>query len=163
MNEPLAGIKAWLAAHAAPLLQLFNPPAGDADIAAFEARTSLVLPPEARRLYALHDGESDASDGLFGCWRWLPLSVSADEVELTGSEGIVPQFRSGGDLLYVKSHDTTASDPRVYEWWHEKPEAAAVVATSLEAFLVGFAADLRAGRFVYRPDELAALIDRREA
>ena len=126
----------------------------------FEASASLALPPGVRRLYARHDGEADGSDGIFGCQRWLPLSVVADEIELIGSAGIVPFLRSGGgDLLYVKAG---GADRRVFEWWHESPEDAEVIAESLEAWLSAFVARLHAGGYVYRPDELAALIDQRE-
>jgi hypothetical protein len=161
METAVAKLEAWLAANAPPLRGLLNPPATADAVAAFEARTSLTLPPDARRLYALHDGEADGSDGIFGCQRWLPLSVVAEEVELIGSDGIVPFLRSGGgDLMHVRAGG--GSDQRVLEWWHESPEDAKVVAESLEAWLSEFVARLHAGGYVYRPDELAALIDRRE-
>lgn len=160
MQEAVARLEAWLAANAPPLRELLNPPATADAVAAFEARTGMVLPPDARRLYALHDGEADGSDGIFGCQRWLPLSLVAEEVELIGSEGIVPFLRSGGgDLLYVNA---SGADCRVFEWWHESPQDAAVIADSLEAWLSEFVTRLHAGGYVYRPDELAALIDRRE-
>ena len=121
----------------------------------------LTLPPDAWRLYSLHDGEADGSDGIFGCWRWLPLATVAEEVELVGSAGIVPLFRSGGgDLLYVKAGD--GPDRRVFERWHESPGDAKVVAEDLEGWLGEFVARLHAGGYAYRPDELAALIDRNE-
>src|SRR6516164_9627411 len=111
LRETLTAIEAWLQEHAKPLLDLLNAPASPADIASFEADTGLVLPPEARCLYSIHDGETDDSDGIFGCLRWLPLRVVAEEVELIGSDGIVPLFRSGGgDLLYVKSYEPAAPD-----------------------------------------------------
>jgi hypothetical protein len=163
MEETFARLEAWLAEHARPLRALLNPPASAADIAAIEARASLIVPSELRRLYALHDGEADGSDGIFGCQQWLPLRVVAEEVELIGSAGIVPFLRSGGgDLLYVKSQTAADVDRRVYEWWHEKPEEAKVIAESLEAWLAEFVGRLYAGAFVYRPEELAALIDRRD-
>lgn len=163
MEVALAKVEEWLAQNAPPLRELLNPPATAADIAAFEARTSLVIPPELRRLYAVHDGEADGSDGIFGCQRWLPLRVAAEEVELIGSEGIIPFLRSGGgDLLYVRSQTAAGADRRVYEWWHEAPEEVQVVAESLGSWLAGFVARLYSGGFVYRPEELAALIDRRD-
>lgn len=160
MEAAVAGLEAWLAANALPLLELLNPPATQGDVTAFEARTSLALPLDARRLYAMHDGEADRSDGIFGCQRWLPLSAAAGEVELIGSKGILPFLRSGGgDLLYVRAGGAQP-DRRVYEWWHEAPDEARVIADSLDAFFGGFVAELHTGRYVYRPDELAALIDR---
>jgi len=80
MKAALARLEAWLAENAPPLRALLNPPASAADIAAFEAHTALGVPPELRRLYAVHDGEADGSDGIFGCQRWLPLQVVAEEV-----------------------------------------------------------------------------------
>ena len=157
----VAKLEAWLGNNAPSLLGLLNPPATVEAVAAFEFRTSLTLPPDARRLYALHDGEASGSDGIFGCQLWLPLAVVAEEVELIGSEGIVPFLRSGGgDLLYVKAGGS--ADRRVFEWWHESPEDAVVVAENLEAWLSEFVARVQAGQYAYRPDELAALIDRRE-
>ncbi len=162
MEAEIARLEAWLADHAPPLLGLLNPPATPAAIAGFEARTGLTLPPDVRRLYAIRDGEAGGSDGIFGCRRWLPLASVAEEVELIGSDGLFPFLRSGGgDLLYVKA-ETTSEDRRVFEWWHEAPERGEVVAESLEAWFSGFFARLYAGDFVYRPEELAALIDRRE-
>ena len=161
MQEAFAQLEVWLAANAQPLHGLLNPPATADAIATFTARTRLILPPDARRLYELHDGEADASDGIFGCQRWLPLSAVAEEIELIGSEGIVPFLRSGGgDLLYVAAGN--GADRRVFEWWHESPDDAEVVAESLEAWLSAFVARLHSGGYVYRPDELAGLIDRRE-
>lgn len=160
MEAAIARLEAWLADNAPPLLGLLNPPATPAAIDAFEARTSLVLPNEARRLYAIHDGEAEGSDGIFGCQRWLPLALVAKEVELIGSNGIFPFLRSGGgDLLYVKTGEA-ASDRRVFEWWHEVPEEAEVVSESLESWFSEFVTRLYVGGFVYRPEELAALIDR---
>lgn len=93
----------------------------------------------------------------------MPLRVVGEELELIGSEGIVPFLRSGGgDLLYVRSHSATDTDRRVYEWWHEAPEEAKVVAESLEAWLTEFVDRLEFGGYVYRPEELAALIDHRD-
>jgi hypothetical protein len=163
MEAALARLEAWLAGNAPALCKLLNPPATEDDIAAFESRTSLVVPVQLRRLYAVHDGEADGSDGIFGCQRWLPLQVIAEEVELIGSEGIIPFLRSGGgDLLYVRSKSAAEADTKVYEWWHEEPEEAEVIAESLEAWLVEFVTRLESGGYVYRPEELAALIDRRD-
>ena len=66
METAIARLEAWLAANATPLLGLLRPAASAAAIAAFETRTSLTLPPDARRLYMIHDGEADESDGILG-------------------------------------------------------------------------------------------------
>jgi len=80
-----------------------------------------------------------------------------------GSKNLIPFLRSGGgDLLYVRCASAAAADRRVYEWWHERPEEAKVVAESLDAWLTEFVDRLEAGGYVYRPDELAGLIDRRD-
>ncbi|HVE14314.1 MAG TPA: SMI1/KNR4 family protein [Elusimicrobiota bacterium] len=156
MDEKLAEIKAWLADNAPPLLQLLNPPATPAEIAAFEARHKLVLSPEARAMYLLHNGEDEKSGGIFGCYRWLRLNAVTEEIKLMGSEGIFPLFyNGGGDLYYVKSHNPAAPDRTLYEWWHEVPEDAAVIADSLEGFLAEFAMRLREGRYAYDPRILA--------
>lgn len=147
--------------NASPLLEFLNPPAIDAAITEFEARTAMTLPTDARHLYALHDGEADGSDGIFGCQRWLPLSVVAEEIELIKSVDIVPFLRSGGgDLLFVRAGNVV--DRRVFELWHEASGDSIVVAENLEAWLSAFVARLHAGGYVYRPSELTALIDRRE-
>jgi cell wall assembly regulator SMI1 len=160
MSHAFTQIETWLRANAAPLVGLLNPPAKKDAIAAFEARQGVIMPPEVRALYLTHDGEADNSDGIFGCMKMLPLWAIEEEIELTGESGIIPLFRSGGgDLYYVKSFDPTRPDHRLFEWWHEDPAEAAVISESVDDFLVEFSRKLHRGQFVYRPDELAALID----
>ena len=163
MQTPFTSIEAWLRSNAAPLVAMLNPPATEQSLAAFETDTGLKMPPEVRRLYLIHDGEADGSDGIFGCWKMLALSEIRKEVELIGETGMIPIFRSGGgDLYYVKSFDPANPDPRLRECWHENPEEAREIAPDIDAFLAAFAQKLQQGQFVYRPDELAALIDRDE-
>jgi len=121
------------------------------------------MPPEVRRLYLIHDGESGKSDGIFGCMKMLSLAEIEAEIELMGAHGIIPVFRSGGgDFYYVESFDPAKPDHRLLEWWHEVPEEAKVIAENIDKFLFDFNRKLQAGQYVYRPDELAALIDRDE-
>lgn len=137
--------------------------ATEQSLAASETHTGLTMPPEVRRLYLIHDGEADGSDGIFGCRKMLPLSEIRKEIELVGETGMIPIFRSGGgDLYYVKSFDPAHPDHRLREWWHENPQAAREIAPDVDAFLDDFAQKLQRGQFVYRPEELAALIDRDE-
>ena len=163
MQTPFTPIESWLRSNAAPLVWMLDPPATERSLAAFETDTGLRMPPEVRRLYLIHDGEAEASDGIFGCQKMLPLSEIRKEIELIGETGMIPIFRSGGgDLYYVKSFDPANPDHRLREWWHEKPEDAREIAPDIDAFLADFAQKLQRGQFVYRPDELAALIDRDE-
>jgi cell wall assembly regulator SMI1 len=163
VQTPFTPIEAWLQANAAPLLAMLNPPATEQSLAAFETGTGLKMPPEVRRLYLIHDGEADGSDGIFGCMKMLPLSEIRKEIELIGETGMIPICRSGGgDLYYVKSFDPAHADHRLREWWHENPKESREIAHDIDAFLADFAQELQRGQFVYRPDELAALIDRNE-
>jgi cell wall assembly regulator SMI1 len=163
MQTPFTPIEAWLRSNAPPLVAMLNPPATEESISAFETATGLKIPPAVRRLYLIHDGEAGGSDGIFGCWKMLPLAEIRNEIELIGETGIIPIFRSGGgDLYYVKSLDPAKPDQRLLEWWHENPKKAREVAPDIDTFLGEFAQKLQRGQFVYRPEELAALIDRDE-
>ncbi|MEZ6138953.1 MAG: SMI1/KNR4 family protein [Zavarzinella sp.] len=149
--------------NAPPLVAMLNPAATEQSLASFERQTGLKIPPEVRQLYLIHDGEADASDGIFGCIKMLPLSEIEREIELIGETGMIPIFRSGGgDLFYVKSFDPAIPDHYLREWWHENPEEARVVALDINTYFSDFTKKLLRGQFVYRPDELEALIDRDE-
>lgn len=164
MREHTVRIEKWLQSNAPDFLALLNPPATHDEFSAFESRNDLVLPPEVRDLYLIHNGESDDSDGLFGCLKLLPLGKIEEEIELTGHEGRVPLFLSGGgDSYYVKSFDATNPDHKVYECWHERPDDETVVADSLAQFLSDFCDKLHNGHYVRDPDTenpLKALVDR---
>jgi hypothetical protein len=163
VRKSIATIEEWLARNANPLLLLLNPPTSPAEIDSFENEYDVTMPPDARALYSIHNGEADPSDGIFGCWRWLPLRVVGEEIKLIETKGIVPLFRSGGgDLYYVKTFQPERPDQRLYEWSHEAPTKTIVVAESLEQFIAGFVTQLLENRYVYLPDELKALVDRDE-
>ena len=66
----LARLDAWYAAHLPPDKYVFNAPATDAQIDAFERLVGLSLPGSYRQLYRWHDGEEDDRWGhIYG----LPL------------------------------------------------------------------------------------------
>jgi len=66
----LARLDAWYAAHLPPDKYVFNPPATDAKIDAFERAIGVKLPWAYRQLYRWHDGEEDDRWGhIYG----LPL------------------------------------------------------------------------------------------
>jgi cell wall assembly regulator SMI1 len=159
--DTLTQIKTWLRTNAAPLVDLLNPPATEKSIALFEKRTKLKLPPDVKRLYLIHNGESEKSDGIFGCWKMLSLSEIEQELKLTDEKGIIPLFRSGGgDLYYVKTFDPAKPDYRLFEYWNDERTQVNIVSDSVEKFLHDFNHQLQNGQFVYKPEDLAALIDR---
>jgi cell wall assembly regulator SMI1 len=164
MNEHLERIENWLQANAPDLVGLLNPPATRDDLAAFESRHDVLLPPEVVQLYLIHNGESEESDGLFGGWKLLSLEKIRQEIELAGHEGRVPLFLSGGgDSYYVKSFDRTNPDHKLYEYWHEQPDDETVIADSLLLFLSDFGDKLDSGQYVVDPNTenpLKALLDK---
>ena len=164
MSEHLDRIEKWLQANAPDLVGLLNPPATRDDLSAFESRHNVLLPPEVAQLYLIHNGESEESDGLFGCWKLLSLEKIQQEIELMGHEGRVPLFLSGGgDSYYIKSFDQTNPDHKLYECWHEQPDDETVIANSLQQFLSDFCDKLDSGQYVLdstTENPLKALIDK---
>ena len=166
MKEHFAQIETWLKSNAPDLANLFNPPATDAEIAAFEQKHNLVFPPELKQLYLVHNGEKSESDGIFGCWKLLPLERVSDEIELMDHEGRIPILLSGGsDSYYVKSFDESKPDTKLYECWHEQPDEKTIIAQSLNDYFTEFNKKLIDGQYVLDPDSdnpLKALVDKDE-
>lgn len=69
----LARLDAWYAAHLPPDRYVFNPPAAEADLDAFELLVGLKLPDAYRQLSRWHDGENDDRWGHFYGLPLLPL------------------------------------------------------------------------------------------
>lgn len=170
-------IQAWLAEHAPSLNKHFNPAAKPVQIAKLETKIGCVLPDSVRAAYLLHNGESSDSHGLYGTWRWLPLdevlAIDAEQrlIEAEYQFGdftpglMIPVMQSGGgDLYYVEScgHPDAAqpagNESEVLEWWHEQPTRN-VIAPSFAGLWQQFYLDLQAGKYVYKPDYLEAMID----
>lgn len=174
VTAAFARIEAWLEVQAPALKALLNPPADPAHIAELEQALACRLPDSVREAYALHDGESSESNGLHGTWRWLPLAeVRAvyNEQLLIEAEyhfgdfgpGMIPLMQSGGgDLYYVEACPEPADaacESELIEWWHEQPSRE-VQAASFAAFWQTFADALEAGGvYVYRPDDLQAMLE----
>lgn len=166
VETSLSTVRTWLQANAAPLVKQLNPPASADEIDRFETQSGVTLPNSVRAAYAVHNGESQSSQGIFGTWRWLPLDeVRASRQQLleTGLDlatGAIPILVSGGgDYHYVESVGTGSGESEVFEWWHEQPEREVEYA-NFATLLAEFAAQLEQGRYVYMPDELVGLIDR---
>lgn len=75
----LTRLDAWYAAHLPPDQQALNPPASEAQLAAFERTLGFALPPAYRQLYRWHDGEDDDLWGHVYGLPLLPLERAAAE------------------------------------------------------------------------------------
>lgn len=69
----LARLDAWYAVHLTPDRYIFNPPATDTQLDAFERLIGLKLPRAYRQLYLWHDGENDDRWGHIYGLPLLPL------------------------------------------------------------------------------------------
>ena len=69
----IARLDAWYAAHVPRDQYVFNPPATEAALDAFEQLVGLKLPQAYRQLYRWHDGENDDRWGHFYGLPLLPL------------------------------------------------------------------------------------------
>lgn len=69
----LARLDVWFGAHLSSFRYLFNPPATEADIDAFERLIGAELPESYRQLYRWHDGEDDDRCGHIYGLPILPL------------------------------------------------------------------------------------------
>ena len=75
----LARLDAWYSAHLPPDKYVFNAPATDAQIDAFERLVGLKMPKSYRQLYRWHDGEEDDRWGHIYGLPLVPLSRAASE------------------------------------------------------------------------------------
>ena len=73
----LARLDTWYAANLAPDRYVFNPPATDAQLDAFEQLIGLKMPRSYRQLYRWHDGENDDRWGHVYGLPILPLKRAA--------------------------------------------------------------------------------------
>jgi hypothetical protein len=171
IHQSFSDIEQWLSRNAPGLLKLLNPPASREQIANAERQLGVKLPSALVAAYAIHDGESAQSDGLFGLWKWLPLAqVCERHNELMDvrediiSAGFnpstaVPILESGGgDIIYLVARDKM-DDPPLLELVARAGPAKNVWHASLSIFLRDFVTKLNNGQYVYRPSELQGLID----
>ncbi len=94
----LARLDAWYADHLDPQKYVFNPPASDAQLDAFERLVGLAMPQSWRQLYKWHDGENDDRFGHFYGIPLLPLKQAGTEwrnwkatlAEFGGNRYVVP-------------------------------------------------------------------------
>lgn len=73
----LARLDAWYAAHLPPDQHRLNPPATEAQLAAFEQLVGRTMPRAFHQLYQWHDGEQDGSWGYVYGLQLLPLEQVA--------------------------------------------------------------------------------------
>lgn len=105
----LARLDAWYAAHLSPDKYVFNPPATDAQIDAFERLVGFKLPASYRQLYRWHDGEEDDRWGhLYG----LPLvSLRQAAADWTAWNKVLASFAGNRYLIPGRSWPAGAVDP----------------------------------------------------
>jgi cell wall assembly regulator SMI1 len=75
----LARLDAWYAAHLETDKYVFNPPATDVQLDAFEKLVGVKVPRSYRQLYRWHDGENDDRWGHIYGLPILPLQRAADD------------------------------------------------------------------------------------
>lgn len=93
----LARLDAWYADHLDPQKYIFNPPAGDGQLDAFEQLVGIRMPNSYRQLYRWHDGEND---DRFGHFYGLPLlSLEQAGTEWRNWNATLAEF--GGDRYVV--------------------------------------------------------------
>lgn len=105
----LARLDAWYAAHLPHDKYVFNPPATDARIDAFEQLVGFKLPTSYRQLYRWHDGEEDDRWGhIYG----LPLlSLRQAATNWTGWNETIAGFGGNRYMIPAASWPKGAVDP----------------------------------------------------
>ena len=94
----LARLDAWYAAHLSPDDYVFNPPATDPQLAAFERLVGVALPRAYRQMYRWHDGEEDDRRGHFYGLPLLSLHAAASQWKAWND--VLADF--GGDRYKIK-------------------------------------------------------------
>src|SRR5687768_177473 len=75
----LARLDAWYEAHLDPGKYVFNPPATDAQLDAFQKLVGLTMPRSYKQLYQWHNGENDDRWGHIYGLPILPLRRAAED------------------------------------------------------------------------------------
>ena len=70
-KSAIEALNEWLDRNAKALTKELNPPATLSEIEKTEQSIGVKFPKSVRDAYLIHNGESESSDGIFGCWRWL--------------------------------------------------------------------------------------------
>jgi cell wall assembly regulator SMI1 len=174
-------LDAWYATHLDPAKYVFNPPASDARLDAFEQRIGVALPRAYRQLYRWHDGEDDDRWGHFYGLPLLPLGEAEDQwaawkrvlVSFDGDRYVIPGAawpQGAVDPAYINprwiplTHDGSGNQIGMYfdPWpggrvgpiilYGRDDEVKAVLAPSLGTFLAWIAGLLESGISGSRPD-----------
>jgi len=75
----LARLDAWFDGHLPPDRYVFNPPATETELTAFERRVGIKLPRAYHQLYRWHDGEDDDRSGHIYGLPILPLDEAGSQ------------------------------------------------------------------------------------
>ena len=176
IGPTLARLDAWYAAHLPPDRYVFNPPASETQLDAFERLIGVRLPRAYRQLYRWHDGEEDdrwghiyglpllsldAAGSQWKTWNDVAADFAGDRYEISGGawpEGAVdPAYVNSGWIPLT--HDGSGNhigmdfDPwpagRIGQviLYGRDEDVKAVLAPSLGAFLNWIADLLESGNF----------------
>src|SRR5689334_10518126 len=105
----LARLDAWYATHLPPDRYVFNPPATEADLAAFERLVGLAMPSSYHQLYRWHDGENDDRLGHIYGLPLLPLKWVTSE--WTTWNKVLAYFKGDRYQIPASSWPPGAADP----------------------------------------------------
>lgn len=183
MQNPWQRIETWFETHAPEVLTGLNPPATEQDITAAEAVLGVRFPDEFRALYLVHDGQSPDAPWMMLGWEWLPLKSICGESKVwndllaghsfdgaeNDSDGTIVRkdwwhphwipftYSGGGDHHCLDlAPGPEGAVGQVMVMWHDDGQRP-VLASSFDAFLASYAAQLEAGEYVYSSEDKVLL------
>jgi len=107
LTDSFTQIRDWMHVHAPGVA--FRPPADPAAINNFAAKSGLIVPDDLRRTLLIADGETRASAGMIGNWRFMPV------VEVQAAWGMLTQLANKGAFTNLQPE----TPPYIREaWWH---------------------------------------------
>jgi cell wall assembly regulator SMI1/predicted DNA-binding WGR domain protein len=164
ISTALARIKSWMSKHAPELVENLAGPASVSQLDELEQTLGLVLPPDLRDLWSIHDGQRMEGHDFFAgdCWmstRGAPTALKSAKVmidcvladrslwkaagarddEMTSSQWVM--FAGHRDGFVVN-----CATGRVFECQRDTP-GLTLVAPSIAEWLERYASDLQAGKY----------------
>jgi cell wall assembly regulator SMI1 len=172
METVWARIESWLKENAQPVFEKLNPGATEAEISAAEKYLRQSLPSDVKALYRFRNGQAANSPSLFYGFRWFDIAAAANAWTMFDGEpscepsrhhvpdpgvkkawtdaGWVPFMWDGtGDYHCIDLAPAEGGTVgQIISFLHDSDDRP-LLASSLEAFLEEFAAQLEQGKLVY--------------